>query len=274
MALIGFAGGIVGSFVGGFIAYRTLRTQLEHEAKEKERERQLTLRRDVYLEVMEAIGKSQTILGSFSREDFDISKLLDRLEGIPGALAKAQLVTSEGTFEALERFGDFMISDCVALVGLHLRVRHFQGEIESRQRQISQLQQRHENILVFIHEAGPQDLRQPHALSELQRIQNGQASAQSILEKLIERHVEVTKQLGREAVKATLDAQIEVGKLTIEIRKELELPLRKEWCLERLQERKIRLLPKLDEAYKDVNDIFDETEALETLANPAPAAGG
>jgi hypothetical protein len=272
VAFIGFAGGIVGSLVGGFISYRTLRTQLEYEAKEKERERQLTLRRDVYLEAMEAIGKSQTLLGSFSREDFDPAKLLDKLEEIPGALAKTQLVTSEGTFEALDKFGDFMISGCVALLGSHLRVRHLQSEIEDRQRQLSDLQQRHENILVFIHEAGSQDPRQRHALSELQRIQSEQASGQAILQQLFDRHVEATKQLGREAVKATLDSQVEVGKLIIEIRKELELPLREEWCLERLHERKTRLLPKVDEAYKHVDAVFEETEAIESAANPAAPA--
>lgn len=272
VALIGFVGGIVGSLVGGLISYRTLRTQLDHEAKEKERERQLTLRRDVYLEAMEAIGKSQTLLGSFSREDFDLPKLLDRLEEIPGALAKAQLVTSESTFEALDKFGDFMISSCVALLGSHLRVQHLQGEIEDRRRQLSELQQRHENILVFIHEAGPKDPRQPLALSELQRIQSDQATRQAILQELIDRHVEATKQLGREAVKATLDAQEEVGKVIIEIRKELELPLRGEWCLERLHERKTRLLSKVDEAYKHIEEVFVETETIELSANSAAIA--
>jgi DNA repair ATPase RecN len=223
---------------------------------------------------MEAIGKSQALLGSFSREDFDIPKLLDKLEEIPGALAKAQLVTSESTFEALDRFGDFMVSSCIALLGLHLRVRHFQGEIEDRQRQISQLQQTYDNVRVFIQQAGPQDMRQPHALSELQRIQGELSSVQAILPKLTHRHAEVTEQLGREAVKATLGAQVEVGKVTIEIRKEIELPLREDWYLGRLQERKSRLLPKVDEAYKDVDDIFEETEALEASANPTPPADG
>lgn len=272
VAFIGFLGGIVGSLVGGFISYRTLRAQLEHEAREKERERQLTLRRDVYLEAMEAIGKSQTLLGSFSREDFDLPKLLDKLEELPGALAKAQLVTSESTFEALEKFGDFMISGCVDLLGSQLRVRHLQGEIKDRQRQISELQQRHENVLVFIHEAGSEDPRQPHALSELQRIQGEQAAGQAILQELFDRHIEATKQLGREAVKATLDAQVEVGKVVIEIRKELELPIREEWCLERLHERKARLLPKVDQAYKHVDDVFDEVDAIESAANSAPSA--
>lgn len=274
VALIGVAGGVVGSLVGGFIAFRTLRTQLRHEAQEKERERQLALRRDVYLEAMEAIGKSQALLGSFSREDFEVSKLLDKLEEIPGALAKAQLVTSESTFEALDRFGDFMISSCVTLLGLHLRVRHFQGEVNERQSQISQLQQEYDNVRVFLQQVGPQDPRQAHALSGLQRIQSELASVHAILQKLSQRNLEVTEHLGREAVKATLGAQAEVGAVTVQIRKELELPLREEWYLGRLEERKSRLLPKVDEAYKDVDNIFDETEALEASATPAPSADG
>jgi hypothetical protein len=61
--------------------------------------------------------------------------------------------------------------------------------------------------------------------------------------------------------------------VTIEIRKELELPLREEWYLERLNERKTRLLPKVDEANKHVDDVFAETEAIESSANPAAPAG-
>lgn len=270
VALIGIIGGIGGSFIGGSISRKILRTQLEHEAREKERERQLTLRRDIYLETMEAISKSQMLLGSFSREDFSISALLDKMEEIPGALAKSQLVTSEGTFEALDKFNDFMISNVVTLLGLHIRVRHLQSEIEDHRRQISQQQQRHERILAFINEVGPQDQRQSYAISELQNVQEEQASAQAVLEELIDRHVEATKRLGEEAAKSTIDAQMEVGKIIIEMRKELELPLREEWCMERFHERKARLLPKIDEVYKNVDDVFGETEALEASAKLAP----
>lgn len=273
-ALIGLVSGILGSLIGGFISYRTLRAQLEHEAKEKERERQLTLRRDVYLEAMEAIGKSQMILGSFSREDFDPSKFLDRLEEIPGTLAKTQLVTSEGTFEALEKFGDFMVSSCVDLLDLRLRAKNLQDEIEDHQRQISQLQQRYENFLVFIQEAGPQDQRQPHALTELIRIQEAQASEQAILQELSSRQLEATKVLGKKAVEATLDAQIEVVRLIVEIRKEIELPLREEWCLERSHKRKARLMPKVDEAYRNVAAIFDEKRVLEESVAPSRSVPG
>jgi hypothetical protein len=271
VALIGVGGGLGGALAGGFIAYKTLLAQLRHRAQEKERERQLTLRRDVYLEAMEAIGKSQTLLGSFSREDFDIPKLLDKLEEIPGALVKAQLVTSERTFEALDRFGDFMVSSCLALLGLHLRVRHLQRAIGDRQRQISQLQQRYDNLHTFLQQVNPQGSLHAKGISELQRIQSEIPSLHAILQKLTQRNVELTEHLGREAVKATLDAQAEVGRVTIQIRSELELPLKEAWYMERLEKRRDRLLTSVDQAYKDVDDIFGETEALEaSVDHPVP----
>lgn len=232
-AIIGVGGSLVGILAGGLIAFLTLRTQLRHEAKEKERERKLTLRRDVYLEAMEAIGRSQLFLGTFSREDFEIGKLLEQLQDIPGALSKAQLVAAEETFAALDRFGDFMMSSTVDLLALRLRVHHLQGEIAAQNEHIAQLES-----------------------------QDELAAAHDRLQRLTQRNVEATERLGREAIKATLDAQAEAGKVILQIRKEIELPLQEEWYLSRLAEKAGRLQPKIDQIYKDVDAVFEESANL------------
>ncbi len=232
-AYVGAVSSLFGALVGGLIAFLTLRAQLRHDAKEKERERKLSLRRDVYLEAVDAIAKGQVFLGAFSRIDLEITKLLEQLQGIPGALSKAQLVASEETFAAMDNFGDFMTSSTVDLLALRLRVHHLQGEIAAQTEHIAQLED-------------PNEL----------------AAARGRLQRLTQRNVEVTESLGREAIKSTLEAQAEAGKVILQMRREIEIPLRDEWYLRRLEERADRLQPKIDQIYKDVNSVFEETDNL------------
>jgi hypothetical protein len=250
------------ALLGGFIAYWTLRQQLKHEAHEKERERKLTLRRDVYLEVAEAIGSAQLFLGSFARQDIDIARLQEQIQSIPGALNKAQLVTSEATFAALDDFSDFLASRVAPLLVLRLRVDNLGREISRQQEDISRLEQRYTYVRTVLEQASHDDPLRARALDELPKIQSGIESARDRLVKLMDRNVEVTEELGREAFKATLQAQREVGRINVQIRHEIELPLDAEWYLRRLEEREKRLGSMVDEIYGKIDDILEETDRL------------
>jgi hypothetical protein len=261
-ALIGVGGGLLGTLVGGLIAFLTLRTQLRHEAREKERERKLTLRRDVYLEAVASIGKSQLFLGTFSRDDLDIPRILEQLQDLPGALSKAQLVASEETFSAMDRFGDFMVSSSIDLLGLRLRVNHLRGEIVAQNAQISQIEKRFSYVREILQPIPREDRRHQQGLLELDRLQNELAAGRARLQRLTQRNVEVTEHLGRETIKATLSSQVEAGKVILQIRREIELPLKEDWYLRHLGEREGRLQPKIDAAYRGIDDILEETDNL------------
>lgn len=260
--LVGVVGGLLGTLVGGLIAFLTLRTQLRHEAREKERERKLTLRRDVYLGAMEAIGKSQFFLGSFSRDDLGIPKMLEQLQEIPGALTKAQLVASEETFSALDRFGDFMISSSMELFALRVRVNHLREEMTAQNHHISQLEERLSYIREVLRDIPQEDPRNEQGRIERDRNQEELAAARERLQRLAQRNIEVTERLGRETMKATLSSQVEAGKVVLQIRREIELPLKEEWYLRQLDEREKRLQPKADAIYAAVDDILEETDTL------------
>jgi hypothetical protein len=261
-ALIGVGGGLLGTLVGGLIAFLTLRAQLRHEASEKDRERKLALRRDVYLEAVAALGKSQFYLGTISRDDLGLPKILEQLQELPGVLSKAQLVASEETFLALDRFGDFMVSSSIYLFGLRLRVDHLREEVAAQNAQISQAEQRSSNVREILHQIPQGDHRHQQGLRELDRLQNELAEARARLQRLTQRNVEVTEHLGREAIKATLSSQVEAGKVILQIRREIELPLKEDWYLRHLEEREGRYQPKIDAIYKGVDDIFEETDNL------------
>lgn len=247
------------TLVGGLIAFLTLRAQLRHEAREKERERKLSLRRDVYLETVGEIGRAQLFLSSFSRQDVDLPSLLDHLQQVPAALSRAQLVASQQTFDALEGFGEFLLGNMMNLLALKLRVNHLQNEIDQQNDVIEQLKRKHAYA-----EAGfrPEEPSLGQGKTELPSLPKQIIAAYERLGKLTQKQVEITEKLGRETIKATLDAQVEAGRVNLQIRKEIELPLNEALYLERLKGRAARVQPKVDELYKDVDRIFEETESL------------
>jgi uncharacterized protein (DUF885 family) len=261
-ALIGVGGSFLGTLVGGLIAFLTLRAQFRHEAREKERERKLSLRRDIYLGAMEAIGKSQFFLGSFSRDDLGIPKILEQLQEVPGALSKAQLVASEETFAALDRFGDFMISSSIDLFVLRVRVNHLREEMAAQKDHISQLEERLSYIRELFQALPQEDPRHEQGRIEWAGNQNELEAARERLQRLAQRNVEVTERLGKETMKATLSSQAETGKVVLQIRREIELPLKEEWYLRHLEEREKRLQVKANAIYGEVDDIFEETDTL------------
>jgi hypothetical protein len=264
---------LLGILVGGLITLLALRIQLWHESKEKERERQLTLRRDVYLDTMEAIGRAQTFLAGFSREDLDVPQLLEKLEGIPSALGKAQLVTSEATFEAVEDFGYYLTSSSLDLLLCRLRVKGLQSEIESQQGEVAQLESRLAHTNELLGRISQDDAIHARMLLEVSDLGDALTAAQGLLQEMMSRHVEATEELGRKTLQVTLDAQVEIGKIVIQMRREIELPLNEEWYLMRLEQRKKRMQPKIDEAYKGVEEVLGETDrfhALGSLAERAP----
>ncbi len=63
--------GVIGVIVGGLLALIPVWLQLRHATKERERERQMALRRDVYLLAMQ-----------------QIAKMLDYLEDVPVVVEK------------------------------------------------------------------------------------------------------------------------------------------------------------------------------------------
>jgi hypothetical protein len=96
--------GITGAIIalgGVFITNQSntarLRIQLEHDAKEKARDRISALRREVYLQAVEELTKANSHLASLSQSDPTKTNLADGLQGFFVAAAKLQLVAEPTT---------------------------------------------------------------------------------------------------------------------------------------------------------------------------------
>ena len=107
-----FWGVIFGSFftlLGSFFTNRAndhrLRLQLQNDRELKNREREMTFRKDTYAAAAEAIAVSMGALSKFSELSFSPKEISETyLEQMP-ALARVNLVAGEDTIRALVNFG-------------------------------------------------------------------------------------------------------------------------------------------------------------------------
>ena len=89
------------ALVGVLIANRSARSllskQLTHEAEQRDRERKMSLRRDVYLEAAAALTRLQALIGSASSLEHDHKSVLADFVDGQAKLVKVHIVGSEAT---------------------------------------------------------------------------------------------------------------------------------------------------------------------------------
>jgi hypothetical protein len=81
-----------------------LQMQLDHDARQKNREREMALRRDVYLPALEAVTRCSAALGQLANLDADLAAVGRQLVADLATIAKVQLIASEPTIEAIMAF--------------------------------------------------------------------------------------------------------------------------------------------------------------------------
>jgi hypothetical protein len=83
---------------------KQLQMQLNHDAAQKDRERAMALRRDVYLPATEALARLQGALGQLTNANADQEAIGKQIVTDTATLAKVHLVGSESTIMALMAF--------------------------------------------------------------------------------------------------------------------------------------------------------------------------
>jgi len=99
---------------------RRLELQLEHDRSTKREERELQLRKDVYLPAAEAISAGMIAIGRLADLRTPQDTILSDWVGKSPALAKAQIVADEATAEALARFNTEMGATMFRLLAIRL----------------------------------------------------------------------------------------------------------------------------------------------------------
>ena len=101
---------LIAVVIGAMLAWIPLRWQLHHDSKERERERMMSLRRDVYLSAAHKIGQLLGYLTNFFQTNESTP------EGYYEAIQQIQIIGSDETIMALNQFNDHIVKAFLELI--------------------------------------------------------------------------------------------------------------------------------------------------------------
>jgi hypothetical protein len=117
------------------------REQLAHDALQRDRERQMALRRDVYLPAIESITHLQGMLGHLVGPDTDISSVLGQLQESLATISKVHLVSNIDTMRAVLTYVGEFVPALLDLVGARAELLAANGKAKSVRTFIDQASQ-------------------------------------------------------------------------------------------------------------------------------------
>lgn len=228
--LIGVMLGVGATLIGIVATLIGIAIQLRFNARQRERERQMQLRRDVYLEAAEGIAGSVEYLMQHSRTDVPLGAVPAPKER-PGWLYKIHLVASTDTLiafndagaataaAALDVFGHRVavaeVSDDIAIVrATSERIQRFQEEMKAEPRAIDKSvpSERTLNRLEWIQQQLDESWRQLEAET-------------SKLDNLTREHARRSKVLVQRSMQLLGGVHKEVRAALLSARAELEMPV-------------------------------------------------
>lgn len=108
------------TFIGVILTNRNSRNQvseqLEHDAMQRNREREMKLRQDIYIRASEAIARSQNILNRLADLNLSEQEISAEFAVDGAALAKAQVVCTNETVQTISSFQQELASAYLELI--------------------------------------------------------------------------------------------------------------------------------------------------------------
>ena len=94
---------IIGIIIGAVLSWIPLLLGLKHDSREREKERQMSLRRDVYLSAAEKIGQQLSYLTNFYQTGDPLPK------GYEEAITKIHIIGNNETVNSVNKFNDCLV---------------------------------------------------------------------------------------------------------------------------------------------------------------------
>jgi hypothetical protein len=194
-----FWGVLAGSFftlLGLWFTNRANATRLEqqfaHERRLKTEERELALRRDVYLPAAEAVSAGLAMVGRLADLSVPQEKFLEEWVTRSPVMARASLVATERTLEALTRFQTRLTSKVISLIAIRVRLTLGVDERKTRTDELNQLTSKNDDDLAVLDQMKKENVVDPPRLAALMRDFD---SRQVTMRVLLEKHEKLNKEL-------------------------------------------------------------------------------
>src|SRR5215469_7161292 len=96
-ALVGAIIGMIGTLLANRAARQRQETELQHDGEQRDREREMSLRINVYLPAAEAVVRSQGLLANLLNPEIPETQIMAGHQNDLAAIAKVQVVGTEET---------------------------------------------------------------------------------------------------------------------------------------------------------------------------------
>ena len=149
-----FWGVVIGSFfsLGGIVIAnrandRRLQKQLRHDREMRNRDRELSLRKDVYLSVAEAVLAGIVVIGRIADLDIPNNKVMEAYADKAPAIAKAHVIANERTIEVLTNLVGELNAVTLRMFTKRFPLTALKTQISNLQQQISSFSQQRDRML-------------------------------------------------------------------------------------------------------------------------------
>jgi hypothetical protein len=203
------------------------KAQFAHDLEQSRIDREMGLRREVYLEAVAAIGKMQEFIASYARQDLSESDKAAMVQGSTASLSKIHIVGTNDTIEAFSA-AQFAFVRCNRRLGtIKLDFIKKNIDIGQMERALSLLQQRREALLQLARDLDPAS--RPNAIGQIHSrllANDDELEATFLsLDKAQDDVFQLQMKLIAESVESNLELITVFSEAALVIRKELRLDL-------------------------------------------------
>jgi ribosomal protein L3 len=220
---------VFGAWLGNRNSRRQLAMQLTADREQRERDRSMAVRREVYIPAAEAISRIQTLIGGFSDPAADQTSLSRRITTDLGSLARISVLGTDATVFAVSRLTSATMLAFLQLTAMRQKLLQRSGRLKTavaaRDAAVTQRQQ----IAELLRQGFVSGNRDPALLRRLQeqfdRDTKAAEARQTELERLLEEQTDEERELSLRIVETNQEVLKHVPDALIAVRRELELPV-------------------------------------------------
>lgn len=253
--------------------------RLTHDALQRDRERDMALRREVYLRAAEAMAQAQEYLSGFANPAISPQQHEAMIKGVGADLNKVHIVASLSTVKAVVEANQFFVRAVADLSVKKRPIEALMHEIEREQRVIESAEARRDEALTTMKEMNRSATGTRPLWDTQSRVfhdeQNDIDGALARKERLQQRLASKQSELARLCAKAGLEFGRRVVNANLAIRRELELPLDAQDYLSLMQRSHDTLGHEVDEFHRRITaQAATESDVAEPRSGgrAAPAA--
>ncbi len=245
--------GIWGVLIGSSLAfggtYVATRQQLRHDTEQRERERKMQLRRDVFLEAAEAVAGTTEFFMKFANLDIGFGELTPQ-QSRPGWLNKLYTVASLDAIEAFTAASAALGAATFDLLQHRVAIQAVADKVSTLHERIDVLKRVQEQIRETSNETA-RVAATPEVVQAREVLERHWADSSNELETLWsesamlwDRKAKLQRELVEQAVSHSLTYQRKLRRALVALRRELDLPIDEVRFEQFMSELEAEMLPK------------------------------